>query len=38
MDILEIITVDFDVTDQLLFIYSALVKFLGKRGGGDTTG
>jgi len=32
MDILEIISVDFDETDQLLFVYSALVKFLEKRG------
>jgi len=35
MDILEIISVDFDVTDQLLFIYSSLVKFLrGEKKGG----
>jgi hypothetical protein len=31
MDKLDIISVDFDVTHQLLFIYSALVKFLRKK-------
>ena len=30
--LLEIISVDFDATGQLLIVYSAFVKYLGKNG------
>jgi hypothetical protein len=35
--LLGIIIVGFDVTGHLLIIYSAFVKYLKKKGGGNTT-